>query len=247
MIKKNLLGLFLILFVIESYSQSYTDVQGRFISSVDYNVTKKLKISGEYRYSLQNDYAEFRSSAGEIGLKYDFTKRLNVLGGYRFTTSFEEDNHRFFIGIKYNKKWNDFKAAITSKYQFSTNSFDTDFMQYYKEPIHMLREEISLDYDIPNTKASVFIATEIFLKMDSQPYLKWNRMRYSIGGEYRLKYGTTLGLSTFYDDKVSPQKNDRIVIVTKLNVSIDDFLKKLKKNKKKALKKENEQNEEIKE
>ena len=111
----------------------------------------------------------------------------------------------------------------------------------------MLREEISLDYDIPNTKASVFIATEIFLKMDSQPYLKWNRMRYSIGGEYRLKYGTTLGLSTFYDDKVSPQKNDRIVIVTKLNVSIDDFLKKLKKNKKKALKKENEQNEEIKE
>lgn len=247
MIKKNLLGLFLILFVIESYSQSYTDVQGRFISSVDYNVTKKLKISGEYRYSLQNDFAEFRSSAGEIGLKYYFTKRLNVLGGYRFTTSFEEDNHRFFIGIKYNKKWNDFKAAITSKYQFSTNSFDTNFMQYYKEPIHMLREEISLDYDIPNTKASVFIATEIFLKMDSQPYLKWNRMRYSIGGEYRLKYGTTLGLSTFYDDKVSPQKNDRIVIVTKLNVSIDDFLKKLKKNKKKALKKENEQNEEIKE
>ena len=239
MIKKKLLALFLILFAIESYSQSYTDVQGRFISSVDYKVTKKLKISGEYRYSLQNDFAAFRSSAGEIGLKYDFTKRLNVLGGYRFTTSFEEDNHRFFVGIKYNKKWNDFKAAVTSKYQFSTNSFDPDFMQYYKEPVQMLREEISLDYDIPNTKASVFIASEIFLKMDSQPYLKWNRMRYSIGGEYKLKYGTTVGLSTFYDDKISAQKNDRIVIVTKLNVSIDGFVKKLKKNKKKALKNKN--------
>lgn len=247
MINKKIIGLFLIFFTSVIYSQSYTDTQGRFISSVDYKITKKLKISGEYRYSLQNDFAVFRSSAGEIGLKYDFTKRLNVLGGYRFTTSFEEDNHRFFVGIKYNKKCNDFKAAITSKYQFSTNSFDSDFMQYYKEPVHMLREEISLDYDIPNTKASVFIASEIFLKMDSQPYLKWNRMRYSIGGEYRLKYGTTVGLSGFYDDKVNPQKNDRIVLVTKLNVSIDGFLKKLKKNKKKALKKENEQNEEIEE
>lgn len=69
----------------------------------------------------------------------------------------------------------------------------------------------------------------------------------AIGGEYKLKYGTTVGLSGFYDDKVSPQKNDRIVLVTKLNVSIDGFLKKLKKNKKKALKKENEQNEEIEE
>ena len=241
MINKKLIPYLLLFITFEVFSQNYTDVQGRFIPSVDYNITKKLKISGEYRYSLQNDFEAFRSSAGEIGLKYDFTKRLNVLGGYRFTTNFEEDNHRFFFGIKYNKKWGDFKAAAASKYQFSTNSFDADFMQYYKEPVQMLREEISLDYDIPNTKATVFIASEIFLKMDSQPYLKWNRMRYSIGGEYKLKYGTTIGLSTFYDDKVNPQKNDRIVIVTKLNISIDDFLKKLKKNKKKALKKQNEE------
>jgi hypothetical protein len=244
MINKKLLSYFLVFFAIESYSQSYTDTQGRFMTSVDYKITKKLKISGEYRYSLQNDFHKFRSSAGEISLKYNFTKKLNILGGYRFTTSFEEDNHRFFIGIKYNKKWDEFKAAVTSKYQYSTNSFDPDFMNYYKEPVQMLREEISLDYDIPNTKTSVFIASEIFLKMNSQPYLKWNRMRYSIGGQYKLKYGTTLSLSTFYDDKVSAQKNDRIVIVTKLNVSIDDFLKKLKKNKKKALKKQGLLNEE---
>jgi hypothetical protein len=233
MIKKIVFIFLVFVLNLSTFGQNNTDFQGRFITSVDYNINKKLKVSGEYRYSLQNDFEAFRSSAAEIGVKYDFNKRLNILGGYRFTTSFKEDNHRFFVGIKYNKKWNDFKAALTSKYQYSTNSFDPDFMQYYKEPVQFLREEISLDYDIPNTKVSVFIASEIFLKIDSQPYLKWNRMRYSIGGEYKLKYGTTLGLSTFYDDKVTPKKDDRIVIVTKLNISIDDFLKKIKKNKKK--------------
>jgi|LakMenE18May11ns_1017448.scaffolds.fasta_scaffold6237587_1 hypothetical protein len=62
-------------------------------------------------------------------------------------------------------------------------------------------------------------------------------MRYTIGGEYKLKYGNTIGISVFYDDKINPQKTDRIVFSTKYNLSIDALIKKLKKDKSKTNKK----------
>uniref|UniRef100_UPI00404A0671 DUF2490 domain-containing protein n=1 Tax=Flavobacterium sp. TaxID=239 RepID=UPI00404A0671 len=244
MTKINITKLLLILGIFSVFGQSYTDLQGRFISSVDYELTKKFKISGEYRYSVDTDLARFRSSLGEIDLKYNISKRFRLSGGYRFASNFEEDTHRIFGALKYDKKWGDFKINIASKYQFSTNSFDQDFMNFYKEPVQTLREEIGLDYDIPNSKAVVFVSAEIFLRMQQQPYLEYNRMRYSVGGSYEFKYGVTMQLSAFYDDRIDPRRNDRIVLVSKVNVSIDGFMKKLKKNKKKKLKKLVKQKEE---
>lgn len=234
MIKKpSLFLLFLFFFVLEGYCQNYTDFQGRFIPAVNYRINKKWKISGEYRYSLQKDLQEFRSSAGQFGVMYDIDKNFSIETGYRFTTSFTEDNHRLFGGVKYDKKFNAFTLFSAIKYQFSTGSFDSRYMNYYKEPKQMLREKIGLDYNIPKSKASVFVSAEIFLKLADVDPVKFNRMRYTVGGEYKFKYGNTLGLSVFYDDKDNPRKNDRFVLETKYTLSINDFLKKIKKNKEK--------------
>jgi len=123
--KQSLYLIILLLYGLEGFSQNYTDFQGRFIPAVNYRINKKWKISGEYRYSLQKDLQEFRSSAGQFSVMYNIDKNFSIETGYRFTTSFTEDNHRLFGGLKYDKKFNAFTLFSGIKYQFSTGSFDS--------------------------------------------------------------------------------------------------------------------------
>ena len=232
MIKYHSLFLLLMLCSIATFAQN-TDFQARLIPSVEYQFNKKWKAAAEYRYSLENDLQKFRSSAVQFELKYNITKKLSLDAGYRFTTSYEEDNHRLFAAVQYDHKLKRFTLSSTTKFQFSTNSFDQDFMNYYKEPVYMLREKIALEYNIPKSKLSVFTATEIFLKLDSQPFAKFNRARYSLGAGYDFKRAGKLGVSMFYDDKYSPLKDDRIVLVVKHTLSINDLIGKKEKKKKK--------------
>jgi hypothetical protein len=109
-------------------------------------------------------------------------------------------------------------------------------MQYYKNPSNMFREKFNIEYNVPHSKASIYFSPEIFLKYKNES-IDFNRMRYTIGGDYKLKYGNTIGISMFYDDKVNPQKADRVVFSTKYNLSIDALIKKIKKNKTKVKKK----------
>jgi hypothetical protein len=229
--KETLLLFFLLLITFDGFSQNYTDFQYRFIPAVNYRFNEQWKISGEYRYSAQKDFQEFRSSAAEFTVQYNFNKEFSIEPGYRYTTSYETDAHRLFAAFKYDKKINDFKLFAAIKYQFSTGSFNQRYMSDFKEPVQMLREKIGLDYNIPKSKASVYVSFEAFLKLADTDPIKFNRMRYEVGGDYKFKYGSTLGLSFFFDDKYNPQKNDRFVLETKYTLSIDDLIKKIKKDK----------------
>ncbi|CAM3597491.1 DUF2490 domain-containing protein [Flavobacterium saliperosum] len=235
MIKKQLLCLIILfLFAFEGLCQNYTDFQGRFIPSVSYRINDKWKIAGQYRYSLQKDFQEFRSSAAQFDIEYNITETISIETGYRFTTSFQEDNHRLFGGIKYDKKFNAFRLFSGIKYQFTTGSFDSRYMKYFERPNHTLREKIGLEYNIPNSKIDLYTSAELFLRLaeDEDP-VKINRARYEIGVDYKFKYGNTFGFSFFYDDRTNPRKTDRFVLETKYSLSIDDMLKKIRKNKQK--------------
>ena len=207
MINKITLLLVLFLVSLSGYCQGNTDFQSRFITSVDYKLNKKWKFASEYRYSLENDLQKFRSSSIQLETKYSLTKKLELSGGYRFTTSFEEDNHRFF-------------AQLASKYQFSTNSFDPDFMNEFKEPVKMTRQKVGLEFNVPKSKLAFNTSAELFLKIDNQPYFKFNRMRYTVGTDYNFKKYGKFGISVFYDNKYNPMKDDRIVLVTKYSFYI---------------------------
>ena len=218
------------------FSQNNTDVQYRFSPSMDYKISKKLKIAFNYRYDLFKDLDAFKSNSFQFATEYELTKKIELETGYRFTTSFIEDTHRIFLGLKYSHKLKDFTLSFATKYQFSTGSFDQDYMQFYKNPSNMFREKFSIEYNVPHSKASIYLSPEIFLKYKNES-IDFNRMRYTIGCDYKLKYGNTFGISMFYDDKINPQKADRVVFSTKYNLSIDALIKKIKKNKTKAKKK----------
>ncbi len=235
MIKFFKILLVLLFFSIQSFGQSNTDFQSRSIFSVDYKLNKKWKLASEYRYSLENDLQKFRTSAVQLEAEYAFNKKLTLSGGYRFSTSYEEDNHRFFSALSYEYKINKiFTLSSASKFQYSTNSFDPDFMNEFKEPVKMSRQKLGLDINFPKSKLSVSSGIEIFLKTDTQPYFKFNRMRYFLGSEYNLKKYGKIGLLVFYDDKYNPRKDDRIVLQTKYSISVTDLIKNKKNEKSKS-------------
>ena len=232
MIKKITLSIGILLLTTLSFSQNYTDIQYRFSPSMDYKISKKLKIAFNYRYELYKDLDAFKSNSFQLATKYEFKKKIELEIGYRFTTSFLEDNHRIFLGVKYTRKIKDFTLSFATKYQFSTGSFDQEYMQYFKNPNDMFREKFNIEYNVPHSKATFYLSPELFLKYKNES-INFNRMRYTIGGDYKLKYGNSLGISIFYDDKENPQKTDRVVFSTKYNLSIDALVKKINKNKSK--------------
>ena len=185
-----------------SLGQTNTDIQSRVIPSLEFKLNKKWKFASEYRYSLENDLEKFRSSSIQLESKYSITKNLSLSGGYRFTTSFKEDSHRFFGAIEYDYTINKiFIVSSTTKYQYSTNSFDSNFINEYKKPIKIARQKIKIEFNVPRSKVSFNAGAEIFLKTESQPFFKFNRMRYELGTNYNLKKYGKLGFSVFYEDK----------------------------------------------
>ena len=226
---------FLMTFIAFSVSyaqQQLPDFQLRINPSVDYKFAKKWQASFEYRYALDHDISEFRNSAVEAGIGYDITKSASIETRYRFTTSFTKDNHLLIAIFKYKKDINKrFSLKFSSRYQFSTGSFDAGYMQYYKKPTQLLREKVTLEYNVPKSKASLYVAPEIFFKIGDKdlPFLSYNTMRYNAGIDYKLNFGNSIGLGFFYEDVYNPKKTDRFVFTTKYNLSIDDLLKTIKR------------------
>lgn len=209
-----------------------TDTQLRIEPTIDYRINKKWKVAFDYRYGLKNDISTFQSNMFQLSGEYKISKRISVEAGYRYSTSFEKDNQRLFASLVYDYKWKKFTLKSRTLYQFSTPYFDEDFWNEYKEPRQIIREKFTIDYNIPKSKASVYLSAELFIKIDN-PQWKYNRTRYRVGSDYSLKYGNTIGLSVFYEDRLNVRKTDRFVFTTKYNLSIDQLLKKVKKQKEK--------------
>lgn len=223
----------LLLFPLVLLCQENTDLQWRLVPSVSYKFTKKWEVVTTYRYDVHKDLQEFKSSMVQGEIRYNISKKFRLETGYRFRTSHTEDQHRIFGSLRYDQEIIDgLKIFLATKYQFSTGSFDKEYMAVYNRPNHVLREDLAFEYTIPETKLSLSIGTEFFIKQDNTTK-EWelNRIRSSFGVDNKFKYGNTVGIGIFYDDRTNPRKNDRIVLVTKYNLSIDDLIKKIKKEK----------------
>lgn len=214
------------------FAQEQPDTQLRINPSISYDFNKKVGITLDYRLGYKENISQFQSSVFQLSTSYNWTKKIELEAGYRYSTSFSKDYHRFILSLKYNQKWNRISIENTLKYQFQTERFDSEFMQFYKTPKQTFREKITIEYNVPKSKTTLFVAPELFLRMD-ETSIKFNRMRYSIGGAYQLKYGNKVGVSLFYDDYTIPSKTDRLVIVTKYSLALNDLAKKIKKVKKK--------------
>jgi hypothetical protein len=228
----NILLIFLTMGFNGLFAQN-TDLQLRLTPSVSYKINKKWQASFDYRLALDNEMSTFRSSMFQPALDYKIMKGLSLELAYRFTTAFSKDSHRLFATLQYKYKIDKkFSLSSATRYQFSTGSFDIDYMRDFKEPSQYIRQKFTLDFNVPKSKFSFYAAPELFLKLDSNP-VALHRIRYHLGADYNLKYGNSIGLGIFYEDVSKVTKQDRMVFNIKYSFSVDELLKQLKNYKKK--------------
>lgn len=239
--KKGLLNIIVLVFLIMGLNDLFaqnTDLQLRVTPSVSYKINKKWQASFDYRIAFDNNMSSFRSNMFQPALEYKIIKGLSLELAYRFTSAFSNDSHRLFATLQYKYKIDKkFSLSSSTRYQFSTGSFDLYYMRNLKEPSQYIRQRFSFDFNVPKSKFSFNASPELFLKLDSNP-IALHRIRYHLGTDYNLDYGNSIGLGIFYEDVFKVTKDDRLVFNLKYSFSVDELLKQLKKDKKKKEKKE---------
>jgi len=228
----NKIFIILILFFSHCLFSQVADFQWRLNTEFTYKPTKKLKLGLSNRFQFKDNGIDFQKSNFQLDISYKIYKKLEISALYRFSSSNTKDIHRCGLGLSYALEWDRLKLDIQSRYQINFSSLDPEFISLYEEPTDYFRQKFSLSYNVPKSKFELFFAPEIFIEITDKPN-RSDRIRYTLGLNYNFKYGNQLELQCFYEDRLKTKSEDRIVMQLKYSLSIDEMIKKIRKDKKK--------------
>lgn len=160
----------------------------------------EMNISPMLRF---NDNLVFDQYLLEGELVYKAFKHLSVGGAYRFignkTKNGMENYGRYSIFSEVDKKFDRFKTAFKLNY---TNYTEDDTDETY------LRYKASIDYNIKNSKFKPEVGVELFQDLTNNNI---NRMRYSVGLDYKFLKINTIGISYKLDYYMQEFRNKHIL------------------------------------
>jgi predicted porin len=138
---------------------------------VSYDLNKDLSVSLDQGFRFRENASLPDVIFSNLSLKYDLIKKWSVAIGYRYITDFDlsqntSTSHRIYSDINYRKKKKRWLMKNRLRYQYQEENF-------------ILRDKVSLFYNIRKTPLEPFTAFELFFK-DSE-FKKW---RYTLGASY---------------------------------------------------------------
>ena len=138
---------------------------------VSYDLNKDLSVSLDQGLRFRENASLPDVTFSNLSLKYDLIKKWSVAIGYRYITDFDlsqntSTSHRIYSDISYRKKKKRWLMKNRLRYQYQEENF-------------ILRDKVSLSYNIRKTPLEPFTAFELFFK-DSE-FKKW---RYTLGASY---------------------------------------------------------------
>lgn len=166
---KKKASLFLFLFPLFLFGQE-SDFKLWSKLSLDYSLSKKSKLS----FTQGSRWRENASLKDELhsNLSYDqkMNKNLRLGAAYRFILEYDIFfnrflSHRINIDARYRKKWNRLSFVNRARVQFSDK--------------FVLRDRLSIHYNIRKTPLSPYTAFEIYNNLNS-----FNRFRATLGANY---------------------------------------------------------------
>ncbi|MEO9964817.1 MAG: DUF2490 domain-containing protein [Reichenbachiella sp.] len=208
---KKIIGLIVMLTAIlastASQAQDSNQVENEFSSWYSFKLQKKLG-SGWHLFinpEVRLDGLEVDKFLVESGVKYKINKYLSTKATYRFTADQKSDrteySHRIAFDLKGQTKLGNFEPEVRLRYTTITD-FDEDPNNKY------LRYKAQLGYNIPKNKLTPYVSLEAFQELSENDLTK---MRYSIGGDYKLKKNNYIGLSYKLDYFLDEYKNRHII------------------------------------
>lgn len=207
---RQIINLLIVFFLCNTSSILAQDIENEFQTrtsvKLSYSPIKKMKVSISPEVRMDENFTLDKFLAeGEV--EYKISKLIRVAGTYRYVvnqrnTKPTEYLHQYAANLKLKKKFGRFEPSLRIRY---ANYADDDIQDKA-----FMRYKLKLEYDIAKTSLQPFIGAEIFRQVSDDGN---NKMRYSVGVNYKLMKKNYIGVSYKLDYYQQEYKNRHIISV----------------------------------
>lgn len=168
-------------------------------SELTYKFNKKLDVSLEEEFRFFDNATRLYEHLTEIQARYDVKKHIRVAMAYRFS---QENNrfdqfdlqHRLAADVRYRDKFERLQLTFRLRYQQVYTAYFSS--ENGKIPNRVLRNKLTLAYDIKNFKGEPFVEYEHFYAFDGNNAM--DKYEFSLGMEYKLSKNMDLEMAYAY-------------------------------------------------
>ncbi|MFT7035281.1 MAG: hypothetical protein ACJA2S_003803 [Cyclobacteriaceae bacterium] len=198
----------LIMLSIQAFAQESSETENEFNTWMELKLKKKINRKFSFYVAPQLRLTEVSTLDKyllETGVKYKLNKNMSIGALYRFTGDQKSDHtdyyHRYGLDFKAYDKFGRFEPEVRLRYSNITD-FNDDSSEKY------MRYKGLVVYDIPKCKFTPFISAEAFQQPSTDGFKK---IRYGVGGEFKLPNGNYIGMSYRIDYYLDKFKNSHIL------------------------------------
>ena len=142
----------------------------------------------------------------DVGIKYKISKWLDAGITYRYAQESKKKggfktSHRLALDLKTSNSYGDFDPTLRLRF---TNKYDVKD----SKQIQNLRLKGSIDYDVPKSKITPFVQSEIFYKLTKS---QWSKYRLGAGASLKLSKANSIQMAYILERDVDNKDNEHIV------------------------------------
>ena len=171
-------------------------------------LTKKLNKNIEFSVRQQvrtwHNATQLDEFSTDAGVQYRFLNNQMRFGGnYRIIRDYDnEDNtfkteQRFSLDAEYRHTFNRLVLGYRMRYTNRNDVGETSSTieeEDDDDPIHQYRGRLEARYNIRDWKFDPIVSVEVFRRYQEDVLATWNRLRFSLGTNYKLKNFGKLGV-----------------------------------------------------
>ena len=197
-------------------------------AKVEYKILKWLKANAGYSFMYTHEPEEksikdevWDEEGNSVGHEYNIDHDYwTIRNRFYLTASGEYKVGRFEFGLRERLQYTRTSSATVNetKYRYDLGedplfSIEDNTWTSTTEPEHKdakhnltLRSRLNVKYDIPNCKVNPFASVELYTRLDE--WKGYDKIRYRIGGSYKINKKNSISLYYLYQDESDADKAD---------------------------------------
>ncbi len=183
--------------------------------------SKKFDLSPTAVIRTFDNASKIEQAYLELGATYNINKYLSAAGSYRIIDFYENDNqfhirHKWFADLKSSLPVTNFVFSLRLRYEIQMRS-------YYKHesdrrPEYSGRIKFRGLYKTPGFPVNPYAAIETFSPVFSNSELVVDKIRYTLGAEYKIKKRNSVSAEYLLDRDFSPHIRNMNILSLSYNL-----------------------------
>lgn len=162
-------------------------------------IKKELSDRIDISFSEEARFNENASRAdkifSDIGVSYKLNYKFAIGAYYRFINAREINStyskeHRYYFDLSYTERLD--RLKISNRLRFQSKYSNMFSSEWGLVPSNYLRDKISAEYDLKNTKFNPATSVELYYRLNGKQNNIFNRVQYTVGTEYELSKKSTI-------------------------------------------------------